>query len=59
VKLPCFIAEVGGLFLSTVDDLPSIIFITLPYVEGLTKIGRGYSHYSFAYIPKIGAYFHL
>ncbi len=32
-------------FKSTVDDFPSIIFITFPYVEGLTKIGLGSSHY--------------
>ena len=34
---------VGIVFLVyTVDDFPSTILITLPYVDGLTKIGLGY-----------------
>jgi len=33
----------GGIFFleSTVDDFPSTILITLPSVEGFTKIGLG------------------
>jgi len=58
----CLVHTFGGgidFFESTVDDFPSIILITLPSVDGLTRIGRGYSHYSFCSIPIIGAYFHL
>jgi len=31
----------------TVEDFPSIIFMTLPSVDGFTKIGLGYSYSSF------------
>jgi len=40
---PCLEAGSGEIaFLgSTVEDLPSMILMTLPYVEGFTKIGLG------------------